>query len=165
VTVSEHDVILEEMTLGRTVCITGQIRSRNVYAEAEKRNKLILTLFADDIKMDGGFPDDTNDVVLDGFLCKPVVFRVTPSGREIADLLVAVDRRHDNSDYIPCVAWGRYAQKASKCGVGDRVRLVGRMQSRGYQKQLDDGQVLDKIAYEVSVSKVYTDFEQENKSV
>jgi len=155
VTVSERIVDMAAMTMGRTVRIIGQIRSYNNYVEADKRNKLVLTVFARDIEMDAELPDQNpNEVFLDGYLCKPAVYRTTPFGREISDLLVAVNRSYNKSDYIPCIAWGRNARYAGKLEVGDRIRLWGRMQSRAYQKRLDDGTVLDKIAYEVSVSKV-----------
>lgn len=155
VTVSERIVDREAMLPGRLVHIAGQIRSYNSYVEADRRNKLVLTVFARDIELVDGLPEQVpNDVFLDGYLCKPTVYRTTPFGREISDMLVAVNRSYNKSDYIPCIAWGRNARYASKLGVGDHIRLWGRMQSRGYQKRLDDGQVLDKIAYEVSVSKV-----------
>ena len=155
VTVSERIVDREAMQLGRLIRIVGQIRSYNNYVEADKRNKLVLTVFARDIEIVDELPGQSpNDVFLDGYLCKPAVYRTTPFGREISDLLVAVNRSYNKSDYIPCIAWGRNARYAGKLEVGDHVRLWGRMQSRGYQKRLDDGQVLEKIAYEVSVSKV-----------
>ena len=155
VTVSGRIVDKEAMTLGKTVRIIGQIRSYNNYVEADRKNKLVLTVFAHDIEMEAELPEQSpNDVFLDGFLCKPAVYRTTPFGREISDLLVAVNRSYNKSDYIPCIAWGRNARYAGKLEVGDHVRLWGRMQSRGYQKRLEDGQVLEKVAYEVSVSKV-----------
>jgi len=155
VTVSERIVDRETMVIGQSVHIIGQIRSYNNYVEADKKNKLVLTVFARDIKLMQETPEQSpNEVFLDGFLCKPAVYRTTPFGREIADLLVAVNRSYNKSDYIPCIAWGRNARYAGKLEVGDHIRLWGRMQSRGYQKKLEDGQVLEKIAYEVSVSKV-----------
>jgi len=155
VTVSGRIVDKDTMTLGKTVRIIGQIRSYNNYVEADRKNKLVLTVFAHDIEMDAELPEQSpNDVFLDGYLCKPAVYRTTPFGREISDLLVAVNRSYNKSDYIPCIAWGRNARYAGKLEVGDHVRLWGRMQSRGYQKRLEDGQVLEKVAYEVSVSKV-----------
>jgi len=155
VTVSERIVDKKIMTLGQMVRINGQIRSYNNYVEADRRNKLVLTVFARDIELSANEPEDSpNDVFLDGYLCKPAVYRTTPFGREISDLLVAVNRSYNKSDYIPCIAWGRNARYAGKLEVGDRVRLWGRMQSRQYQKRLDNGDVLEKTAYEVSVSKV-----------
>jgi len=155
VTVSERIVDKTAMQPGRPVRIIGQIRSYNNYVEADRKNKLVLTVFARDIELIEAAPETSpNDVFLDGFLCKPAIYRTTPFGREIADLLVAVNRSYNKSDYIPCIAWGRNARYAGKLAVGDHVRLWGRMQSRQYQKRLDEGEVLEKTAYEVSVSKV-----------
>ncbi|MCL2371792.1 MAG: single-stranded DNA-binding protein [Defluviitaleaceae bacterium] len=155
VTVSERIVDMAAMSPGQLVLIRGQMRSYNNYVEAEGRNRLVLTVFARDVELVGQLADESpNDVFLDGFLCKPAVYRTTPFGREIADMLVAVNRSYNKSDYIPCIAWGRNARYASRLEVGNRVRLWGRMQSRGYQKKLDDGQVLEKVAYEMSVAKV-----------
>ena len=155
VTVSERIVDREKMQPGQPIRISGQIRSYNNYVEADKKNKLVLTIFARDIDLIDTVPDDSpNDVFLDGYLCKPAIYRTTPFGREIADLLIAVNRSYNKSDYIPCIAWGRNARYASKLVVGDRVRLWGRMQSRQYQKKLENGEVLEKTAFEVSVSKI-----------
>ena len=155
VTISERIVNREEMVPGKLVRISGQVRSYNSYVEADKKNKLVLTVFARDITMPESMPDTKpNEVYLDGFLCKPAIYRTTPFGREIADLLVAVNRSYNKSDYIPCIAWGRNARYAGKLGVGDHIKVWGRMQSRGYQKRFPDGTVLEKVAYEVSVSKV-----------
>jgi len=154
VTVSERIIDKSTMLKGTSVRINGQIRSYNNYVEADKRNKLVLTIFARDIELSEASEESPNDVFLDGYLCKPAVYRTTPFGREIADLLVAVNRSYNKSDYIPCIAWGRNARYAGKLGVGDRVRLWGRMQSRGYQKRLESGEVLEKVAYEMSISKI-----------
>jgi len=154
VTVSERIVDKAAMTKGTTVRINGQIRSYNNYVEADRRNKLVLTIFARDIELVDLPQESPNSVFFDGYLCKPAIYRTTPFGREIADLLVAVNRSYNKSDYIPCIAWGRNARYAGKLGVGDRVRLWGRMQSRGYQKRLESGEVLEKIAYEMSISKI-----------
>ena len=152
VTVSERIVDKEVMRIGQAVRIIGQIRSYNNYVEADRKNKLVLTVFARDIE----FPAEVsspNDVFLDGYMCKPAIYRTTPFGREIADLLIAVNRSYNKSDYI-FIAWGRNARYAGKLEVGDNIRLWGRMQSRQYQKRRDDGEVLEKTAYEVSVSKI-----------
>ena len=155
VTVSERIVDRGAMLVGQPVRINGQIRSYNNYVEADRRNKLVLTVFARDTELVPDVSDESpNDVFLDGFLCKPAIYRTTPFGREISDLLVAVNRSYNKSDYIPCIAWGRNARYVGKLDVGDRVRLWGRMQSRQYQKRLDNGDILEKTAYEVSVSKV-----------
>jgi len=155
VTVSERIVDKSAMQVGQLIRINGQIRSYNNYVEADRRNKLVLTVFARDITLLSEPPEQNpNDVFLDGFMCKPAVYRTTPFGREIADLLVAINRSYNKSDYIPCITWGRNARYASKLEVGDRVRLWGRMQSRQYQKKLENGEVLEKVAYEVSIAKL-----------
>ena len=156
VIVSERDIIVEEMTLGRTVRIDGQIRTYRLYVEADKKDRHVVTVFARDVNLDAALPNSLNHVVLDGFICKPVMYRVTPLGREISDLLIAVNRANHKSDYIPCIAWGKHAHRASRMAVGDQVRLEGRLQSRTYEKLQDDGQVLERIAYEVSICKVET---------
>lgn len=155
VTVSERIIDKEKMNIGQPVRITGQIRSYNNYVEAERKNKLVLTIFARDIILPDTVPSDgSNEVFLDGYLCKPAIYRTTPFGREISDLLIAINRLYNKSDYIPCIVWGRNARYAGKLQVGDHIRLWGRMQSRQYKKKLDDVTVLEKTAYEVSVSKV-----------
>ena len=97
---------------------------------------------------------DKNEIYLDGFICKPPVYRITPFGREITDILLAVNRIHNKSDYIPCIAWGRNAKFASNLNVGDRIRISGRIQSRNYQKKLDDETEITKTAFEISVAKL-----------
>ena len=127
--------------------LTGQVRSYNKVVEGAGR--LMVTLFAQSIAPS---PDNEtlNRVSLTGALCKPPVYRSTPFGREICDMMLAVNRAFGKSDYIPCIAWGRNAQYASRFGVGDRVRLTGRLQSREYQKLLESGEYLSRNAYEVS---------------
>jgi len=155
VTISERIMDRERFTIGTIVLVTGQIRSYNSFVENENRNRLVLTIFARDYTE----PDDKalrnpNEVTLNGFICKPPVYRTTPFGREIADLLIAVNRSYNKSDYIPCITWGRNARFGSKLAVGDSIKVIGRMQSRGYQKKTDAGEVLEKVAYEVSVAKL-----------
>ena len=155
VTVSERIIDKETMIPGQLVLIRGQIRSYNNYVEADRKNKLVLTVFARDIELlDKPLDPSPNDVFLNGYLCKPPIYRTTPFGREIADLLVAVNRSYNKSDYIPCIAWGRNARYAGRMVVGDNIRIWGRMQSRQYQKRKDDGEVLEKTAYEVSTAKI-----------
>ena len=116
---------------------------------------MIITVFAREFRP--AEPEeiyDVNQIQLDGFLCKDPVRRTSPLGREICDLMVAVNRMYNKSDYIPCIAWGRTARFASGLSVGDRVQLQGRFQSRIYQKQLPDGTVQERTAYEVSVSRL-----------
>ena len=158
ITISERLMDKEDFAVGGLVYITGQIRSYNNYVENENRNRLILTVFARDYKVAEVVGNENpNDVFLNGYVCKPPVYRTTPFGREIADLLLAVNRSYNKSDYIPCIAWGRNARFASKLNVGDNIRVWGRMQSRRYQKKLENGDMLEKTAYEVSVSKLEYD--------
>ena len=131
----------------RQVMMTGQVRSYNKVIDGSGR--LMVTLFAQSIS-ESPDNDTLNRVSLAGALCKPPIYRSTPFGREICDMMLAVNRAFGKSDYIPCIAWGRNAQYASRFGVGDRVRLTGRLQSREYQKLLDNGEYLCRNAYEVS---------------
>ena len=153
VTVSER-LMAEGFRQGMTVAIAGQLRSYNKVLGGAGR--LLLTAFAQRLQ-----PVDEeqnpNTVFLAGALCKPPSFRTTPFGREIADLMLAVNRSYGKSDYIPCIAWGRTARFASGLSVGDRIQLQGRFQSRVYQKQLPDGTVQERTAYEVSVSRLTLD--------
>lgn len=127
--------------------MTGQVRSYNKVVEGAGR--LMVTLFAQNIS-EVEDNDTLNKVTLTGALCKPPIYRSTPFGREICDMMLAVNRAFGKSDYIPCIAWGRNAQYASRFNVGERIRLTGRLQSREYQKMLDNGEYLVRNAYEVS---------------
>ena len=123
-----------------------------------EKSRLILTVFAKEITI---LPDDeelpiskenvSNEVILSGYICKKPIYRQTPFKREIADVLLAVNRAYNKSDYIPCIAWGRNARFCQNMDVGTEVKVVGRVQSRGYEKKLEDGTILNKVAYEVSV--------------
>ena len=156
VTISERLITQQDIAVGKKVVVEGQFRSYNGY-ENEK-SRLILTVFAKEITFK---PDDeelqvskdivSNEVTLVGYVCKTPIYRQTPFKREIADLLLAVNRAYNKSDYIPCIAWGRNARYCQNMEVGTEVRIVGRVQSRGYEKKLEDGSVLNKVAYEVSV--------------
>ena len=129
------------------ICVLGELRSFN--NKSGVGPKLIITVFAREIRFDDG--EDENLVELLGTLCKAPAYRTTPFGREIADMMLAVNRAYGKSDYIPCITWGRSARFAAKLSVGDRITLSGRLQSRAYQKQMPDGTVVEKTAYEVSV--------------
>ena len=132
--------------------ITGQLRSYNNYNS--KKNRLVLTVFAREIRLLEMDEEKTeNQIFLNGFLCKAPVYRKTPFGREISDILVAVNRAYNKSDYIPCIAWGRNARYMSNLEVGANVRVWGRVQSRIYQKRIGD-ETEERVAYEVSVSKI-----------
>lgn len=149
-TVSERLMQDEIFEIGNLICVNGQLRSYN--KQVGEKSKLVLKVFVREVgKADFSTP---NKIELSGYICKPTVYRTTPFGREIADLLVAVNRAYNKSDYIPAIAWGRNARYASGFSVGDKVFLEGRIQSRVYQKQLEDGSVEDRTAYEVSVSKL-----------
>ncbi|HIQ62286.1 MAG TPA: single-stranded DNA-binding protein [Candidatus Avichristensenella intestinipullorum] len=134
--------------------LEGQVRSYNKMIDGVGR--LLITAFAQRLAPPEG-NENPNTVLLCGALCKPPAYRTTPFGREIADLMLAVNRAFGKSDYIPCIAWGRNARFAAQLTVGDRLMIEGRLQSRPYQKQLPDGTVLDKIAYEVSIGRLETE--------
>lgn len=153
ITVSER-LLNENLNLsyGAKLEITGQFRSYNNFSETG--NKLILTLFAKDISEVCFETDDKNEIYLDGFICKSPIYRVTPFGREITDILLAVNRIHNKSDYLPCIAWGRNAKYASNLDVGDRIKIFGRIQSRDYQKKLDDETEITKTAFEISIGRI-----------
>lgn len=156
ITISERLINMDTLSQGTSVHIEGQLRSYNSFASGDKRNKLILTIFAKDLTFTESLIKSPNEVILNGYICKPPIFRTTPFGREITDILLAVNRSYNKSDYIPCIAWGRNARYISTMGVGDNLKIYGRMQSRIYQKKLETGEVTERTAYEVSVSKVDT---------
>lgn len=152
--VSERLLDVKKDYRGMNVKVSGQFRSYNRHEE--KKNKLVLSVFVRDWE----FIDEversemTNHIELDGFICKEPVYRKTPLGREIADILLAVNRPYGKSDYIPCISWGRNARYANEFEVGSRCRVIGRIQSREYMKKLSEEQVEKRVAYEVSVSKL-----------
>lgn len=157
VTISERLISGMDLLPGDLVDIRGQVRSYNNYIQEERRNRLLITIFAREITVldpEDISPKNPNNVFLDGFICKKPVFRETPFGREIADILLAVNRSYNKSDYIPCICWGRNARFASTLNISDNVRIGGRLQSRLYQKKYDDGSVVEKSAYEISISKI-----------
>lgn len=154
VMVSERLVNVKENDSGRYVYITGQFRSFNRHEE--HKNRLVLSVFAREFEMVDEPEEDNaqNQIFLDGFICKEAVYRKTPLGREIADLLVAVNRSYGKSDYIPCICWGRNARFASGFTVGSHVQIWGRIQSREYVKKISETEAQKRTAYEVSVSKI-----------
>lgn len=153
VTISERIVPIEKLQKGKYVEVNGQFRSYNM---ADGESRLMLTLFVKDINIADTKPDkpDMNQIELNGFICKQPVYRVTPFNREIADILLAVNRPYNRSDYIPCILWGRNARFAKNLSVGDNIRIFGRVQSREYEKVLPSGETETRVAYEVSVSRV-----------
>ena len=172
ITVSERLIKEDTLQEGNKLLIKGQFRSYNSY-ENEK-NRLILTVFAKDImEVEENEEEEndivrkdivTNEVVLVGYICKKPIYRQTPFGREIADLLLAVNRAYNKSDYIPCIAWGRNARFCQNLEVGTQVKVVGRVQSRAYEKKYEDGSVETRVAYEVSIGSLEVVEEKENEN-
>ena len=149
VTISERLLVNIDLVKGKYVLIEGQLRSYNRYVN--NSNRLVLTVFARDIYEPKDEEIDEllkkpNEIFIDGYICKPPVYRTTPFGREITDLLIAVNRPYNKSDYIPCISWGRNARFCEKLLVGDHVRLWGRIQSRDYQKRLSNGEIITRTA-------------------
>lgn len=154
VMVSERLIDVKLDYKGKFVEVLGQFRSYNRHEES--KNKLVLSVFAREIKMVDELSENAkpNHIFLDGFVCKPPIYRKTPLGREIADVLLAVNRPYGKSDYIPCICWGRNARFAESFAVGGHVQIWGRIQSREYQKKLTETDFEKRVAYEVSVSKL-----------
>ena len=153
VTISEKFLTGEGLSIGEKVIIQGQFRSYNNFSNVG--NRLILTVFVKDIEKCIDYEEKSiNSIYLNGYICKKPVYRTTPFGREIADILLAVNRSYNKSDYIPCIAWGRNAKYAGCLEVGDNVEIKGRIQSREYQKRLSETEVESKTAFEVSVSRL-----------
>lgn len=152
--ISERLIDVKKNYSGCTIEATGQFRSYNRH-EGEK-NRLVLSVFVREIEFIDDFTDytKTNQIFLDGYICKKPIYRKTPLGREIADLLLAVNRPYSKSDYIPCIAWGRNARYAADFDVSTNIRVWGRVQSREYTKKVSEVECEKRIAYEVSVSKL-----------
>ena len=166
ITISERLITNFDLTVGREVRIEGQFRSYNTYVN--EKSKLVLTVFAKEIKekeeaeVEEG-ENISNEVVLIGYICKKPIYRQTPFGREISDILLAINRAYNKSDYIPCIAWGRNARFCENMEVGTEVKIIGRIQSRMYEKKYEDGTVEQKIAYEVSVGSLEIIDKKENE--
>ena len=151
--VSERLIDVKQSHIGQFLEVRGQFRSHN--KQESDKNRVVLFLFAKEIEMiDSAENRNPNEIFLDGYICKEPVYRTTPLGREIADVLLAVNRAYGKSDYIPCICWGRNARYAGNLTVGSRIQLRGRIESREYQKRIGEGKVVDKIAYEVSASQM-----------
>ncbi len=152
--VSERLIDVTNDYRGSKIMVSGQFRSYNRHEE--RKNKLVLSVFAREIEFveEIGESSKTNQIFLDGYICKEPIYRKTPLGREIADLLLAVNRPYGKSDYIPCICWGRNARFASGFEVGTRCAVWGRIQSREYVKKISETDVEKRVAYEVSVSKL-----------
>lgn len=170
VTVSERLLTIDELTIDKKIIVEGQFRSYNSYEN--ERNRLVLTVFAKEVKFVENQEEElqvskdfiSNEVTLNGYICKKPIYRQTPFGREISDILLAVNRAYNKSDYIPCIAWGRNARFCENMQVGTEVKIVGRVQSRTYEKKYEDGTVETKIAYEVSVSSLEIVNQEDNEN-
>lgn len=150
--VSERVVDINTISRGIPVLIEGQFRSYNELGDV--KSKLVLSIFAKNVTLsEKEDVSKVNDITLEGFICKKPIYRKTPLGREISDLLLAVNRSYKKSDYIPCILWGRNAKYSEMLEVGTKVKLSGRIQARIYEKKQLDGTIIKHIAYEVSVSK------------
>ena len=160
--VSERLIDVNEDYRGQGIMVQGQFRSYNRHESVSgqglmtRKNKLVLSVFARELEFVDEMPESskTNPIYLDGYICKEPIYRKTPLGREIADLLLAVNRPYGKSDYIPCICWGRNARFANTFKVGTRCELWGRIQSREYMKKISEEESEKRIAYEVSVSKL-----------
>ena len=150
VTISERLMQDISLNIGDRVRFVGQYRSYNKLVN--DKSKLCLTIFVREFVDDCQY--DENEVEMTGFVCKNPIYRTTPFNREICDVLIAVNRSYNKSDYIPCIAWGRNARYVKNFKIGDKVSMSGRIQSRVYQKKLDSGEIVLKTAYEVSLNKV-----------
>lgn len=137
---------------GEALCVTGQLRSYNMQQQGV--NRLLVTVFSRSITPLPAQESYINNITLRGFICKAPIYRTTPFSREIADILLAVNRPYHKSDYLPIIVWGRNARFASSLSVGDPIMVQGRVQSRHYQKTLPDGSVIFRVAYEVSAATV-----------
>jgi single-stranded DNA-binding protein len=152
VTISERLITDIEIKEGLELVIEGQLRSYNKFIDGS--NRLILTVFARDIQPCIEKSKNPNQIFLNGYICKEPVYRTTPFGREISDILLAVNRPYNKSDYIPTISWGRNSRFCRTLKVGDNIKVWGRLQSRQYQKKLGESDLITKTAYEVSISKL-----------
>ena len=167
--ISERLIDVTKDYRGMKIEVAGQFRSYNRHEGT--KNKLVLSIFVRELRFleDDEMPEEqskSNQIFLDGYVCKPPIYRKTPLGREIADILVAVNRPYGKSDYIPCIAWGRNARFCQNIEVGTKVKIAGRVQSRNYEKKFEDGTTQTRTAYEVSISSLeIVNEEEENKEV
>lgn len=167
VMISDRLVDIREIKVGQVVTVLGQIRSFNRHID-DVKSKLILSVFARELEIltqdaaELPFEENINTVMLDAYICKLPIYRCTPKGREIADILVAVNRPYGKSDYIPCIAWGRNARFAGGLEVGEHIQIQGRFQSREYTKKINENEVETRTAYEVSVSRI--DYAEEGEA-
>ena len=168
ITISERLITNFDLSVGKKILVEGQFRSYNTYEN--ERSRLVLTVFAKEIReyneeqeREDGQEKVSNEVVLSGYICKKPIYRQTPFGREISDLLLAVNRAYNKSDYIPCIAWGRNARFCQDMQTGTEVKVIGRVQSRQYEKKYEDGTSEVKTAYEVSIGSLEVINKEENE--
>lgn len=159
VIISEKLLASNDFSINQEVAIRGQYRSYN--AQENNKSKLILNVFVREV-VEIEESENPNTIELTGYICKPSVFRVTPFKREICDVLVAVNRAYNKSDYLPCIAWGRNARFVKNLEVGEKVNILGRIQSREYQKKIDENTVETKVAYEISIAQISSDSQNAN---
>ena len=152
--ISERLVDVTEDLRGVIIEASGQFRYYNRHED--NKNRLMLSIFVRELQLYDNYEEEnsTNQIFLDGYICKPAIYRRTPLGREIADVLIAVNRPYGKSDYIPCIAWGRNARFAAGFEVGSHIQIYGRIQSREYVKKISEDECERRTAYEVSVSKI-----------
>ena len=162
VVISDRIIDMKEIKVGDCVMITGQVRSHNLHIG--EKSKLELFIFTEIIEAyeNEVEPPFDNDVVLRGFICKEPIYRLTPLGREITDVLIAVNRAYGKPDYIPCITWGRTAKFVGHLPVGTHIEMTGRFQSRSYVKKISEDEIENRVAYEVSVGRVEIIEEKEN---
>lgn len=153
-TVSERLMQEYSFAQGSILNAYGEFRSYNKLVNG--KSKLMLTIFVTEV-VESAAKNDVNEIVLQGHICKNPVYRTTPSNREVSDLLIAVNRDYNKSDYIPCIAWGRNALFSKSLKVGDQISVVGRVQSREYEKRISKTEIEKRIAYEVSINQLYID--------
>lgn len=151
--ISERLVDVKKSYIGQKLEAKGQFRSYNKHDN--EKNHLILSLFVRELEWIDNYENrKPNYIMLDGYICKEPIYRMTPLGREICDILLAVNRAYGKSDYIPCICWGRNARFAGNLEVGSHIQVLGRIQSRRYQKKVGENQVISRTAYEISVNKL-----------
>lgn len=151
--VSDRLIDVNKYYIGKSIMVTGQYRSYNL--QRNNTTNLVLSVFVRDLMLlDDDSKYDKNEIIINGIICKKPIYRTSPLGREITDVIIAVDRAYGKSDYIPCVTWGRCAKYVSTLNVGDKVKLSGRIQSRQYKKKISETEYEIRTAYEVSVNKL-----------
>lgn len=151
--ISDRLVDVNQSYIGKKLEAKGQFRSYNKHEN--ERNHLILSLFVRELEWIDSYENHKpNYIMLDGYICKEPIYRMTPLGREICDILLVVNRAYGKSDYIPCICWGRNARFAGNLEIGSHIQVLGRIQSRKYQKKMGENEVICRIAYEISVNKL-----------